>query len=441
MLTFEELPSPIRITVGVVFAAMAATGSTSSHAQRLGSEVQVNVWTSNSQWGPSVGAVPNGEFVVAWSSYAQLAGCYGYQGSYCNSVHARRVSAAGEPLDGEIQVSSSTGVTQKSPAVARDADGDFVVAWDSDVYLFGPGHVFARVFDAEGTAGEPAFLAGSLLPGAQRDAAVDLAADGEFVVVWQHQSFDLAETGIYGRRFDAGGAPLGEEFAVEAVTLDSQSAPTVAMSGAGSFVVAWTEEYVPSSWRISARRYDEAGQPLDGSFAVSGVGAGNPAIAMNGSGGFVVAWSRRVSDQLDIAARRFDALGAPLGSEFQVNTYTTGRQVGAAVGVDGAGRFLVVWESELQDGSGRGIYAQAFDAGGARIGTEFRVNAWTTGAQQRPAVVAAGPGHFLVAWDSLAQDGSSAGVFGRIVDLALFSDGFESGDSCAWSGTIGDGCP
>lgn len=434
MRNMEKSPSLLQIIVGVFFVAMVSTGSTSAEAQSLGDEVQVNVWTSNSQWGPSVGAVPNGEFVVAWSSYGQFDGCYGYQLSLCDSVHARRISAVGEPIDGEIQVSTSTVVTQKSPAVARDADGDFVVAWDSDVFLFGPGSVSARLFDAEGTAQGPPIVVNPVT-GAQRDAAVDLAADGAFVVVWQHQSLNLMETGIYGRRFDAAGQPLGDGFAVRPASQAGARAPTVAMSGAGSFVVAWL------AGRVSARRYDEAGQAVGDSFVVSGVDpASSPAIAMNGSGGFVIAWSRWISDQQEIAARRYDADGLPLGPEFQVNAYTTGLQSGAAVGVDGAGRFLVVWQSELQDGSGSGIYGQAFDAGGARIGTEFRVNAWTTGGQLRPSVVAAGPGHFLVAWESVGQDGSDSGIFSRVVDLPQFADGFESGDSCAWSGTVGDGC-
>lgn len=436
MTTLAPLPSWSRIPVRLLLVACVSAVPSASLAQSLGPEVQVNVWTWNDQWGPSVGAVPNGEFVVAWSSYAQFSGCYGYQLSYCHSVHSRRVSAAGEPIDGEIEVSSSTSdTTEKSPAVARDADGDFVVAWDSDVFLFGPGRVSARVFDAEGTAQMPPFQVDPVT-GSQRGAAVDLAADGEFVVVWQHESPNLMEKGIYGRRFDAAGQPLGDAFAVRpASQAGGPGAPTVAMSGAGAFVVAWVDG------RVSARRYDETGQPLGDSFVVNGPDvASSPAIAMNGSGGFVIAWTRRISDQWDIAARRYDAEGLPLGPEFLVNTYTTGLQSGPAVGVDGAGRFLVVWLSDSQDGSGFGIHGQAFDADEARIGTEFRVNAWTTGNQQRPAVVAAGPGHFLVAWDSQGQDGSFAGVFSRVVDLPQFADGFELGDTCAWSGTVGDGC-
>ena len=40
-----------------------------------------------------------------------------------------------------------------------------------------------------------------------------------------------------------------------------------------------------------------------------------------------------------------------LGPEFQVNSYTTNAQAGAAVAADGTGKFLVVWQSDLQNGA------------------------------------------------------------------------------------------
>src|SRR5688500_15253514 len=64
----------------------------------------------------------------------------------------------------------------------------------------------------------------------------------------------------------------------------------------------------------------------------------------------------------------------PIGPEFRANTYTAGDQSGGAVATDAAGNSVVVWGSALQDGSGTGVYAQRFDAAGAPVGGEFRVN-------------------------------------------------------------------
>jgi hypothetical protein len=42
----------------------------------------------------------------------------------------------------------------------------------------------------------------------------------------------------------------------------------------------------------------------------------------------------------------------PVGSEFQVNTYTTGYQQKSSVATDSDGDFVVVWGSYGQDGRG-----------------------------------------------------------------------------------------
>src|SRR6187401_1815473 len=76
-----------------------------------------------------------------------------------------------------------------------------------------------------------------------------------------------------------------------------------------------------------------------------------------------------------------------LGSEFQVNTYTTYKQIDAAVGMDAAGDFVVTWSTDDgRDGDGYGIFARRFNAAGVGLGAEFQVNAYTSNFQKYPAV-------------------------------------------------------
>ena len=95
---------------------------------------------------------------------------------------------------------------------------------------------------------------------------------------------------------------------------------------------------------------------------------------------------------LAIAARLDAAPGDPVGVEFQVNTYTTDRQSDPSVAPDGAGGFVVVWESPASDGDtdDDGIRARRFDAAGTPVGGEFQVNTYTTGDQFLPTVIANG---------------------------------------------------
>jgi hypothetical protein len=94
------------------------------------------------------------------------------------------------------------------------------------------------------------------------------------------------------------------------------------------------------------------------------------------------------------------------GAEFGINTYTTNRQWFPNVAMGPDGDFVVVWNSMLQDGSYTGIFGRRHDRTGAAIGAEFQVNTFTTGFQMyygRPAVAGDGKGNFVVAWASYFQ--------------------------------------
>ena len=87
------------------------------------------------------------------------------------------------------------------------------------------------------------------------------------------------------------------------------------------------------------------------------------------------------------------------------------------------GDIVAIWGSNWQDGSGRGLYAQRFDAFGAALGAEFRINTPTFADQQNHAVTALDGGGFVVAWESWGQDG------GRLVYAQVYgADGTTVGD-------------
>src|SRR5204862_66208 len=85
--------------------------------------VPVNTFTTGYQAETAVGMSAAGAFVVAWMSEGQ-------DGSN-GGIYAQRYSAAGLPSGSEFRVNTYTTSTQRFPAVAVDADGDFVVAWGS----------------------------------------------------------------------------------------------------------------------------------------------------------------------------------------------------------------------------------------------------------------------------------------------------------------------
>ena len=104
---------------------------------------------------------------------------------------------------------------------------------------------------------------------------------------------------------------------------------------------------------------------------------------------------------------------ARLGSEFRVNSYTTSYQERPKVSRNGVGGFVVVWQTYLQDGSLEGIAARRYDGFGSALGLNFVVNAYTTGNQTRPSVAIGSTGDFVVVWNSYGQDGQYGGIFGQ----------------------------
>ena len=327
-------------------------------------------------------------------------------------------------------------------------------------------------------------------------------ADGDFVVAWQSDGQDGSGSGIYAQRYNAAGVAQGAEFRVNTFTTNNQRVPcgrdgrrrrlrgrlaeqrsgrqrlrastpsattprgcrrapssgstpspraisvsppsrwtpTATSSSPGRATVrtaaataSTPSATTPRAWR---RARSSASTPSPRILRV------DPAVAMDADGDFVVAWEslrsgrqqlrhlrpalqrrgrgpgrgvpgqhlhheipvrslrgdgrrrrlrRRLGQlesgrQLDygVYAQRYNAAGVAQGAEFRVNTFTTSSGRFPAVAMDADGDFVVAWHSYRQDGSIDGVYAQRYNAAGVAQGAEFRVNTFTTNDQNRP---------------------------------------------------------
>ena len=137
-------------------------------------------------------------------------------------------------------------------------------------------------------------------------------------------------------------------------------------------------------------------------------------MAAASSGDFVVVWQSlpaQDGSSYGIFGQRFDSGGAPRGAEFRVNTHRKSRQDLPSVASDASGNFVVAWQD--RDADSYGVFGQRYDSAGVAQGDEFQINIFTTDRQASPSVGAAGPNQFVVVWESDGQDGSGDGVFGR----------------------------
>ncbi len=107
-------------------------------------------------------------------------------------------------------------------------------------------------------------------------------------------------------------------------------------------------------------------------------------LAVQPDGGFIIVWidlGGLDGSAQGIFAQRFNASGAKVGTEFQVNTTTTGDQFSPAMAVAPDGSFIIAWEGP---GSGIDVWAQRFTKNGVKIGTEFLLNTTISGSQRYP---------------------------------------------------------
>ena len=343
--------------------------------------------------------------------------------------------AGATPIGPEFQVNTYTTGDQRTFLYGRrnvgmDASGNFVVVWESagqDGSGFG---VVGQRYDASGAPLGGEFAVNTQTAGDQFGPSVAVGPAGGFVVAWEGAP-DGDFRGIAARRFDAAGTPLGPEFQVNTFTPSFQDGPDVATDASGNFVVVWHSPQDGSSVGAFARLYDSSGVAQTGEIQVNtytNAFQGVATVAMQPSGGFVIAFYSEGPDGSDsaILARRFDNTGAPLGGEFQVNQYTTGHQHWPHIGTDSTGRFVVTWiNNSPQDGSGPGVFARRYDAAGVALGPEFQVNTYTTGSQYQPTVAVAPGGEFAVVWQSAGQDGSGEGIFVQRFDAAGVALGGE----------------
>ena len=377
----------------------------------VGSEFPVNMTMADTQMRPAVAAVGSDGYVVAGESFGQSGNGW--------DIQARRVGAGGAFQGDDFRVNGDPTLDQRRSAVAGSASG-FVVAWDS-VAPGGPDNdVYARLFDASGAARGGEFRVNTTLPGRQMVPAVAMAPDGRFVVAWVEDAEGSAWD-VYARRFAADGSPLGNPFRVNVFTAFLQVNPSVAMGADGSFVVAWdSHAETATEFYVAARTYDADGVPAGDEFRVSAdltLDQGEPAVAVEAGGGFVVTWhAPSGADGVQVQGRRFGPDGVARGDAFPLNTHAPDDQSLAVVSA-GAGGFVTAWQSLGQDGEGLGVYARPYDAAGAALAGELPGNTQTAGDQSAAAVAAAPDGGFLLAWQGPGADGSTD-VFARAFSAA-----------------------
>ncbi|MEQ9124703.1 MAG: cadherin repeat domain-containing protein, partial [Alphaproteobacteria bacterium] len=235
-------------------------------------------------------------------------------------------------------------------------------------------------------------------------------ADGGYVMAAQPDNAVHGSSGhdLFAQRFDADGAPAGGIFQVNSTTSGDQRDANVVGLKNGGFVLTWeSQNQDGSGFGVYGRQYNSSGSAIGGEFRINSTTSNEqsaPSVTALEDGGYVVTWQSDGQDGSDfgVYAQRYNSSGTKVGGEVRVNTHTTFNQSDSDVEGLSDGGYVVAWESFNQDGDRDGIYLQRFDASGTKVGSEIQVNDVGAGDQDDPTLAALDDGGFIVAW----EDGS-----------------------------------
>ncbi|MGQ0621110.1 MAG: Calx-beta domain-containing protein [Panacagrimonas sp.] len=396
-----------------------------------GEEFRVNRHSTGDQVSPSIAHSASGDFVVAWADYSEDR----------PGIYFRRYQADGTLLDRRpVRVDTPdefSATPPRSPDVAMDEDGDFVIAWlDLDTRI-GPGNeyfnstLFARRYASTGRARDASareIARSGNVNSTLGPPSIAMDSPGNFVVAYDESDFGGARfvdscLGVFFTRHSPGGRRLSR---TRVGTESCSFSPSVAMEPDGDFVIA--HEIVTTNRRsgdfvsakLVARRYDAGGtarDPLPAVVAPGVIFSETGDLAVEDDGDFIVTWSTNASGypvtQSHIMARRFTSGGVVRGAPIQVNSDGDSLNFAPRIGIAGDGSFTLVWERRNPDTDDRDILRRSYDGRARSIDTtETRVNEVIAGDQHEPALAVQDDGSLVVAWQSSGdRDGSGDAIY------------------------------
>jgi hypothetical protein len=337
---------------------------------------------------------------------------------------------------GEVVANTQLVGSQLAPSIAGFAGGGFILVWSTtDAAQDGAGRAIkAQRYDSLGNAVGAEVLVNSAAVGDQRAPSVTTLASGGYVITWE--TTDTTQDGsgfaIKGQAFDAAGVAVGAEFRVNSQLAADQTRSAVTGLEGGGFVVTWQSADSTQDGHTSAikgQMFSAAGVAVGAEFLVNtgAVGAESaPSVTSLAGGGFVATWTLGSGQFADVYAQVFNASGAKMGGQFIVNSTTALNQDSTSVTELADGRFVVTWASASSLTTyDNEIRARIFSASGTPLGSDFVVSTTKTSphgggfvASATPQVIDLPDGGFLITWAHGTGDYINSSIRGQYFDAA-----------------------
>ncbi len=390
-------------------------------------EFRLNEFTNNLQFEGVLSDIGGGHFVSVWTDFDTTVGNTGGF-NLVGQIFDAEGNALGDPF--QVNNVQQTGF-QGSAGITGRPGGGFAVAYESFLTVEADVSILVDFFDTNGNRTGGATVQTDSNDDVLSAPSIAASNDGGYLVVYTREKDSDGTFDIVSRHVNANGTVDAEQSVFDSSNTSSntstQEAEVAALTN-GNYVVAFVN---PSNG------FDPQFKFVGQAGGVSGGGAGpgfqvslNDAeetavqLAALAGGGFVVAWSGSDGDSAGIRYSVYNSNGGAVkedksGGGIIANTTTAGVQSGPDVAGLKDGGFVVVW----QDSQRNGDYGQRFDAGGNKVGGEFKV---ASGATSNAVVTGLEDGRFVTGNSDLS---GNADVFAAIFDPRDSTISGDGGDN------------
>ncbi len=258
-----------------------------------GEQTVVTVTAPGSVANPDVAVDDAGNFVVVWADDGD--------GNNTFQIRARGFASTYAPRFDAKTVNTVSAGQQLNPVVAMAGNGDYVVAWEDD--KDGTWDLGMRGFFADETERFAQTVANFTITGEQRSPDIAMDDAGRFVVVWEDDADLNTSFQIRARGFAPTGAEMFSERTVNGVATGNQINPAVDMDAYGNWYPVWEDNGVSGDgYQIMSNAFNVTGTRInDTDIRANPITAvthrfgpsvrKNPMISAHKSGRYIVGWA------------------------------------------------------------------------------------------------------------------------------------------------------
>jgi hypothetical protein len=388
---------------------------------------------ADDQDSPAVAMDAAGDYVVVWTDDLDNTGIQ-------STIEAEVFKANGTTV-GPFTVNSSASpdpTTRQQPSVAMDANGDFVVAWGLEPantpanggYYY---DIEARRFGLSGVGQGNEFQVNTTQQQTPNDLLSPTVAmnNSSFVIGWTDVDGSGSKDTIEAQRYTFSGAtntPAGSNTTVYSAFTSTD--PKAAMDTAGDYVFVWNP-YNGTNNLVLGQVYNASGLAQGSTFSVDpSVDPITPSVAMNGAGDFVVAVGsisngKVYAHQYALTGTESSLSASSLSGDVALFTQSSPfDQSDPAAAIDSQGFATVVWQdySTANDSADGAIDARRLNPDGTTIeAAPIQVAAPNASDDLSHPGAAANPGgNLIVDWEIDVKTPPPPGGTGESVEDRLY---------------------